>query len=408
MSKGKERAAIDYLLEITQQPKVTRAETPSRRARAESPIIRVRTRSSPSDQWASPSRTSNLMLFADLVRDDSDVELYLESNSRTQWTCGSSVSSIFHFRDTVDGTISAHFVFPDLRPRKEGAFRYKLSMYELGDNGVDFCAAIFTDPFHVSSRRVELNHSRMSNIELAQRVRPPKRSYGFLDEEEARRHAQASEPSYRPQMPTTAPYSTSALLQYGRSSLGAASTSMYERSRPRPPNALPNYRPASSMHLGAELPASSSLPPARDVSNFYPTLTGPYYDNNRGFIPLNPPMNPNHFEPQLQQQNAYEPVYDREMSYSGDDYGLGRSAGPSVALSRLQHSWSQPARHTPGTPFPSRAGLMENNNDTRSLAPLPLDNGVSAVPRDRVREKGSLFNPDPTSYDRPYADYAGT
>lgn len=92
--------------------------------------------------------THSLFCFASLVSEHSDDdELYLMPGSKTSHVTGSVVSSLFHLKD------QSCFVFPDLSVRTEGKWRFKMSMYEIVEDGVHFCASLFTQPFQCYSSK---------------------------------------------------------------------------------------------------------------------------------------------------------------------------------------------------------------------------------------------------------------
>ncbi|SCV74252.1 BQ2448_6684 [Microbotryum intermedium] len=97
--------------------------------------------------YTSPSMTHTLFCFASLVGADHDKELYQLSGSRSMHVTGSVVSSLFHLKD------QSCFVFPDLSVRTEGKFRFKMSLFEIMEDGVRYCTSIFTDPFQVYSSK---------------------------------------------------------------------------------------------------------------------------------------------------------------------------------------------------------------------------------------------------------------
>lgn len=97
--------------------------------------------------FATPTKTHTLFMFASLVPEDSDEELYVMSGSKSRHVVGSVVSSLYHLKDPIDHSPSAFFVFPDLGVRSEGTFRFKMCLYELtGEAGAQACGSIFTQP----------------------------------------------------------------------------------------------------------------------------------------------------------------------------------------------------------------------------------------------------------------------
>ncbi|KAM0754883.1 hypothetical protein T439DRAFT_352854 [Meredithblackwellia eburnea MCA 4105] len=121
------------------------------------PIIRLRIRrpslknkassSLSDDDFVSPTLTHSLFMFASLVGENDENEMYLLDGSRTKHVTGSVVSSLFHLKD------QSCFVFPDLSVRTEGRWRFKMSMYEIMEDGVHFCSSIMTDTFTVYSSK---------------------------------------------------------------------------------------------------------------------------------------------------------------------------------------------------------------------------------------------------------------
>ena len=92
--------------------------------------------------------THSLFCFASLVGEhDDEEELYLMPGSKTSHVTGSVVSSLFHLKD------QSCFVFPDLSVRTEGRWRFKMSMYEIVEDGVHFVSSLFTAPFQCYSSK---------------------------------------------------------------------------------------------------------------------------------------------------------------------------------------------------------------------------------------------------------------
>ncbi|BGP14813.1 hypothetical protein JCM10213v2_002768 [Rhodosporidiobolus nylandii] len=94
-----------------------------------------------------PTLTHTLFMFASLVPENSEEEMYEVAGSRSKLVAGSVVSSLFHLKD------QSCFVFPDLSVRVEGRWRFKMSLFELKEDGVSFCTSIFTDVFTVYSSK---------------------------------------------------------------------------------------------------------------------------------------------------------------------------------------------------------------------------------------------------------------
>ena len=101
------------------------------------PIIRLRirrpsARKKPAhllddDDLATPTLTHTLFMFASLVEEDTEQEMFEVHGSKTAVVCGSVVSSLFHLRD------QSCFVFPDMSVRMEGRWRFKMSLYEVNE-----------------------------------------------------------------------------------------------------------------------------------------------------------------------------------------------------------------------------------------------------------------------------------
>ncbi|GAA5836664.1 hypothetical protein JCM3766R1_006983 [Sporobolomyces carnicolor] len=119
------------------------------------PIVRLRMRrpharrksvhSLTDDDFVSPSLTHTHFCFASLVPENSEEELYDLAGSRSKYVGGSCVSSLFHLKD------QSCFVFPDLSVKTEGRWRFKMSLYEIVEDGVIFCDSILTEVFQVYS-----------------------------------------------------------------------------------------------------------------------------------------------------------------------------------------------------------------------------------------------------------------
>ncbi|KAM0788163.1 hypothetical protein ACM66B_001325 [Microbotryomycetes sp. NB124-2] len=146
------------------------------------------------DEYMSPKATHNLFCFASLVGEFDDTELYLLGKSRSRYVTGSVVSSLFQLKD------QSCFVFPDLSIRTEGRWRFKMSLYEIQEDGVKFCTSVFTDTFQVySSKRfpgmgksTELSKS-MAQQGLRLRIRRPgaNREDDDVDDDEQGQEEQA-------------------------------------------------------------------------------------------------------------------------------------------------------------------------------------------------------------------------
>ncbi|GAA5852614.1 hypothetical protein JCM8547_002563 [Rhodosporidiobolus lusitaniae] len=151
----------DYFLDVRQQPRQARmagsGEKADRRPIDPPPIIRLRIRkpharrTSPDElaetDLVTPTLTHTLFMFASLIPENSEEELFDIEGSKTKLVAGSVVSSLFHLKD------QSCFVFPDLSVRTEGRWRFKMSLFELGEDGVHFCTSIVTDTFQVYSSK---------------------------------------------------------------------------------------------------------------------------------------------------------------------------------------------------------------------------------------------------------------
>lgn len=69
-------------------------------------------------------------MFSSLVGTESDKEMHLLRDGKTQACTGSTVSSLFRLRD-LNGSEGGFFVFPDLSVRMEGEYRLKFSLFEV-------------------------------------------------------------------------------------------------------------------------------------------------------------------------------------------------------------------------------------------------------------------------------------
>lgn len=104
--------------------------------------------------------THSLFCFASLVSEHSDEdELYLMAGSKTSHVTGSVVSSLFHLKD------QSCFVFPDLSVRTEGRWRFKMSLYEIVEDGVHFIKSLCTKPFTCFSSKRFPGMSRESRCD---------------------------------------------------------------------------------------------------------------------------------------------------------------------------------------------------------------------------------------------------
>ncbi|GAA5976390.1 hypothetical protein JCM5350_001675, partial [Sporobolomyces pararoseus] len=151
------------------------------------PIIRLRVRrpharrksshSLTEEDFVSPTLTHTHFCFASLVPENSEEELYDLAGSKSKYVGGSVVSSLFHLRD------QSCFVFPDLSVKTEGRWRFKMSMYEIVEDGVLFCDSVVTDVFQVynSKKFPGMRQSTELSKSLAQqglklRIRRPETS----------------------------------------------------------------------------------------------------------------------------------------------------------------------------------------------------------------------------------------
>ncbi|GAA5840806.1 hypothetical protein JCM9279_001226 [Rhodotorula babjevae] len=186
-----------YHLDVRQQPRQARmagsGEKADRRPIDPPPIIRLRirrpsARKKPAhlltdDDLATPTLTHTLFMFASLVEEDTEQEMFELHGSKTAVVTGSVVSSLFHLRD------QSCFVFPDMSVRMEGRWRFKMSLYEVSEEGAEFRTSILTDVFQVySSKRfpgmsksTELSRS-FAQQGLKLRIRRPGSSHEDGDE----------------------------------------------------------------------------------------------------------------------------------------------------------------------------------------------------------------------------------
>lgn len=155
------RSNPKYWLDVRQQPRQARmagsGEKADRRTVDPPPIIRLRIRrpsarrkslhSLTDDDLVSPTLTHTHFCFASLVPENSEEELYELAGSKSKYVGGSVVSSLFHLKD------QSCFVFPDLSVKTEGRWRFKMSLYEIVEDGVLFCDSVVTDVFQVYSSK---------------------------------------------------------------------------------------------------------------------------------------------------------------------------------------------------------------------------------------------------------------
>lgn len=130
---------------LSRQPRQARmagsGEKADRRPIDPPPIIRLRTRKAHArkkpehlltdNDLVTPTLTHTLFMFASLVPENSEEELFEAHGSKSALVAGSVVSSLFHLKD------SSCFVFPDMSIRVEGRWRFKMSLYEVHE-----CASI--------------------------------------------------------------------------------------------------------------------------------------------------------------------------------------------------------------------------------------------------------------------------
>ncbi|KAI9635682.1 velvet factor, partial [Dioszegia hungarica] len=92
-------------------------------------------------------------LYATLVgSDEAQTELHVIEDGKTRLLTGTPVSSLYYLKD-VNHRDAAFFVFPDLGVRKEGQYKLKLTLFEIVDQEVFYCATSFTDTFTVLSAK---------------------------------------------------------------------------------------------------------------------------------------------------------------------------------------------------------------------------------------------------------------
>ncbi|GAA6020361.1 hypothetical protein JCM11491_000325 [Sporobolomyces phaffii] len=164
-----------YCLDVRQQPRQARmagsGEKADRRTVDPPPIVRLRVRRPPAaatptrrksaahhqhhqqhhggvdDDLVAPTLTHTHFCFASLVPEHSDEELFDLAGTKSKYVGGSVVASLFHLKD------QSCFVFPDLSVRTEGRWRFKMSLFEIVENGVIFCDSVVTDVFQVYSSK---------------------------------------------------------------------------------------------------------------------------------------------------------------------------------------------------------------------------------------------------------------
>ncbi|GAA6008617.1 hypothetical protein JCM10207_007181 [Rhodosporidiobolus poonsookiae] len=268
----------DYVLDIPQQPRQARmagsGEKADRRPIDPPPIIRLRIRKPHARtkpgvaltdaDLLTPTLTHTLFMFASLVPENSEEEMYDIAGSKSKLVAGSVVSSLFHLKD------QSCFVFPDLSIRVEGRWRFKMSLFELAEDGVHFCTAAFTDVFQVySSKRfpgmgksTELSKS-FAQQGLKLRIRRPGSKAADDDDEPAPRRKTAS--SQRAS--TSEAFATPAASSSRRPSAPVTSTSAIHPAQKRPWTSYDSAAgPSQSGHPHAHPHAYSPYPP-RTASN---------------------------------------------------------------------------------------------------------------------------------------------
>ncbi|GAA5910160.1 hypothetical protein JCM8208_006745 [Rhodotorula glutinis] len=318
-----------YHLDVRQQPRQARmagsGEKADRRPIDPPPIIRLRVRRPSArkkpahlltdDDLATPTLTHTLFMFASLVEEDTEQELFEVHGSKTAVVSGSVVSSLFHLRD------QSCFVFPDMSVRMEGRWRFKMSLYEVSEDGAEFRTSILTDVFQVySSKRfpgmsksTELSRS-FAQQGLKLRIRRPESS----NPEDADEISTPPVPAPAPKKPTARRTSNESFAEPSprRPSAPVASTSQHGLGV----HSLPPQRLWASWDAANGAPragASPQLPP-RAVSY--------------GGAVLHPPTfgPPPSVAPHAAQQSYSGPQRTASGSYrvQAHPYGLPQSAPP--------------------------------------------------------------------------------
>ncbi|KAI8459936.1 velvet factor-domain-containing protein [Phakopsora pachyrhizi] len=156
------REQIDYKLRMIQQPKRSRmvgsGEKADRRPIDPPPIAGFQAVCSSQGDGETDLtllRSPAFICYATLCESaPPHKELFTIPHSKKPFVVGTRVSSIFQLRESDPPACNGHyFVFPDLGVRVEGQYRLKLSVYEIEDTKVHFCASIVTDQFEVFSAK---------------------------------------------------------------------------------------------------------------------------------------------------------------------------------------------------------------------------------------------------------------
>ncbi|KAK4048610.1 hypothetical protein OIO90_005780 [Microbotryomycetes sp. JL221] len=291
------------------------------------------------ENYTAPRLSHTLFCFASLVGEFDDAELYLLGKSRSKYVTGSVVSSLFHLKD------QSCFVFPDLSIRTEGRWRFKMSLYEIQEDGVRYCTSVFTDTFQVySSKRfpgmgksTELSKS-VAQQGLRLRIRRP----GANREEEGEDEDAKEDPELTTTSSSrkrkvsddnpnlTQPKSgklTSAYQSYNELNVQRRSPTLSQLSSPAvsPGSMHHNQVPDSVQHYrtypGAlyEPPHYAPGQPPHEPTHARPQTSPAHYSHNRGVMTMAPlPSAPSH-----------RPDY-YQRSYSSED--RIRSGVPSPRL----------------------------------------------------------------------------
>ncbi|GAA6000214.1 uncharacterized protein JCM10292_004037 [Rhodotorula paludigena] len=446
-SPGKNRTTL-YHLDVRQQPRQARmagsGEKADRRPIDPPPIIRLRTRKAHArkkpehlltdNDLVTPTLTHTLFMFASLVPENSEEELFEAHGSKNALVAGSVVSSLFHLKD------SSCFVFPDMSIRVEGRWRFKMSLYEVHEDGVEFCAAILTDVFQVySSKRfpgmgksTELSKS-FAQQGLKLRIRRPGQKNEDEDDSDTVQPAQ-TKPTPRRRAPSgppdgfAAPSSrrVSAPIAIGPAPLPAPAGPPATGSRPwtswdasSPFTAVRTHAPPAraypppishhaylhsqaSLHAldtrrlapttfepspsSAYTPSPSSAGPQRTISGLYRHHSHPYaypYTADAGSAALSHPHS--HAHMRTSPQFPPPPQFHH--------HARGRSPSPPPTLAPIRNIPPPPARTRQSPPFPAPPASLEMSH-SRSQGPHdPHNSRTGTSPRLALGPAARRFSP---------------
>ncbi|KAK4050133.1 hypothetical protein OIV83_003704 [Microbotryomycetes sp. JL201] len=319
-------------------------------------------------EYTSPKATHNLFCFASLVGEFDDTELYMLGKSRSRYVTGSVVSSLFQLKD------QSCFVFPDLSIRTEGRWRFKMSLYEIQEDGVKFCTSVFTDTFQVySSKRfpgmgksTELSKS-MAQQGLRLRIRRP--GAGSREDEDDRGHEaddlaepreDGAPPRKRALSGEDAPYLSTGRLLSAAQNLNDASRD--GRPPPRSPMLSSPYQtsaPSESLTAVSPEPRYLDVTAGASRAFTYPQSASQHHHNHA--VQRNPDVHSR--RPQT------SPVYGSPFNHSTATlYGLG-----PVPPTWHHNAHSQPSYMTEHSPrlvyrpqdSPYADGIEHGGNDRR-------------------------------------------